>query len=138
MQTMLLPLEESDGLPSILRTALLAATAFGSYIEGLHVRPGLTGVVAAGAEGLVAATPGLIESFEREDQARARSASAPPSRPSCARTASSAAGRRRSGRRLRLVRGDDARATSTIGSRGRVFDLIVVGRPMRGGSELPP
>jgi len=135
MKTMLLPLEESDGLPSILRTALLAASAFGSYMEGLHVRPGLTGVVAAGAEGLVAATPGLIESFEREDQARAqrvraffeafmrenrveRSASLAPQ-------AAATFGWYE----------ETSQGEATIGSRGRVFDLIVVGRPVRGGSS---
>ncbi len=135
MKTILLPLEESDALPSILRTALLAATAFGSYMEGFHVRPGLTGVVAAGAEGLVAATPGLIESFEREDQARAvrvraafeafmrengvehSTAPVPLAAPSVGWY-------------------DEAgQGEAAIGSRGRVFDLIVVGRPVRGGSS---
>ncbi len=135
MKTMLLPLEESDGLPSILRTALLAATAFGSYMEGLHIRPGLTGVVAAGAEGLVAATPGLIESFEREDQARAQRV-----------RASFEAFMRENGVARNASLAPQAAPTfgwyeetsqgeATIGSRGRVFDLIVVGRPVRGGSS---
>jgi len=135
MKTILLPLEETDALNSILQTALLAATKFGSYMEGLHVRPGLTGVVAAGAEGLVAATPGLIESFEREDQLRAErvralfesfmrekgvernTPSSPPNKPTI-------------GWYEETGQGD-----TTIGSRGRVFDLIVVGRPVRGGAS---
>jgi nucleotide-binding universal stress UspA family protein len=135
MKTILLPLEESEALPSILETALLAAKAFGSYMEGLHVRPGLTGVVAAGAEGLVAATPGLIESFEREDQARAQ------------RVRASFEGfmrQREIPRGLALAPSDAPSAgwyeettqgEATIGSRGRVFDLIVVARPVRGGSS---
>lgn len=126
MKTILLPLEESDALPSILQTAWLAARLFGSYVEALHVRPGLTGVVAAGAEGLVAATPGLIESFEREDQARAERVR----------------GAFEAFMRQHEVAGGGAawsnevgQGEATIGSRGRVFDLIVVGRPTRGGSS---
>jgi nucleotide-binding universal stress UspA family protein len=135
MKTVLLPLEESNALPSILKTALLAARMFGSYVEGLHVRPGLTGVVAAGAEGLVAATPGLIESFEREDQARAQRV-----------RAAFDAFMRENGveRNVKLAPAEApshgwyeeaAQGEATIGSRGRVFDLIVVGRPVRGGSS---
>jgi nucleotide-binding universal stress UspA family protein len=135
MKTILLPLEESDGLESILRTALLAANAFGSYMEGLHVRPGLTGVVAAGAEGLVAATPGLIESFEREDQVRAERVHAHfeafMRENGVERSASAGASSKPSlGWYEETGQGD-----ATIGSRGRVFDLIVVGRPVRGGSS---
>jgi nucleotide-binding universal stress UspA family protein len=133
MKTILLPLEESDALPSILQTAWLAARIFGSYVEALHVRPGLTGVVAAGAEGLVAATPGLIESFEREDQARAtrvrsafetfmRQHEIPGTSPGGSGPAAAWSN-------------EVGQGEATIGSRGRVFDLIVVGRPTRGGSS---
>ena len=133
MKAILLPLDDGPTIGSIFQTALLAARLFGSYIEGVHIRPGLTGVVAAGAEGLVAATPGLIESFEREDHARAlrvRAAfiefmerngvtrgdgTAPLEAPSA-------------GWYEEVAQGDAA-----IGSRGRVFDLAVVGRPARGG-----
>ena len=135
MKTILLPLEESDVLPSVLQTALLAARMFGSYMEGLHVRPGLTGVVAAGAEGLVAATPGLIESFEREDQARAQRV----------RTAFEEFMRRQGVPRSAALAPASApswgwyeeagQGEATIGSRGRVFDLIALGRPVRGGSS---
>ncbi|HUC62480.1 MAG TPA: universal stress protein [Alphaproteobacteria bacterium] len=133
MKTILLPLEESDALPSILQTAWLAARIFGSYVEALHVRPGLTGVVAAGAEGLVAATPGLIESFEREDQARAtrvRSAF------ETFMTQHHVAGAAQAGAGPAAAWSNEVgQGEATIGSRGRVFDLIVVGRPTRGGSS---
>jgi len=135
MKTILLPLEESPVLPSVLQTTLLAARVFGSYMEGLHVRPGLTGVVAAGAEGLVAATPGLIESFEREDQARAQRV----------RSAFDDFMRQNNVSRNPGIAPqpgptfgwyeETAQGDSTIGSRGRVFDLIAVGRPVRGGSS---
>lgn len=135
MKTILVPLEESNALPAILQTALLAARTFGSYMEGLHVRPGLTGVVAAGAEGLVAATPGLIESFEQEDQARAKRV----------REAFESFMRENKVTQQGTTAASDkpsagwyeeqSQGESTIGSRGRVFDLIVVGRPTRGGSS---
>ena len=135
MKTILLPLEDNPVLPSILQTTLLAARVFGSYMEGLHVRPGLTGVVAAGAEGLVAATPGLIESFEREDQARAQRVRMAfdefmrqnnvPRSPGIAPQPGPTSGWYE----------ETAQGESTIGNRGRVFDLIAVGRPMRGGSS---
>jgi hypothetical protein len=60
MKTILVPVEESTVLPSMLETALLAARRFGGQVDGLHVRPALPGVVAAGAAGLVAATPDLV------------------------------------------------------------------------------
>lgn len=135
MKTIFLPLEENDALPSILQTALLVARIFGSYVEAIHVRPGLTGVVAAGAEGLVAATPGLIENFEREDQARAQRVRAAFEEfmrqhgvgPSTTRDPSSVP---TIGWHEQASPGE-----ATIGSRGRVFDLIVVGRPGRGNSS---
>ena len=134
MKTILLPLEESEALPAVLQTALIAARMFGSYMEGLHVRPGLTGVVAAGAEGLVAATPGLIESFEREDQARAQRVRATfeefMRRQGVPRSAALAPANAPSWGWYEEV----GQGEATIGSRGRVFDLIALGRPKRGGS----
>ena len=132
MRTILIPVEESSVLPSMLETALLAARRFNAYIEGLHVRPALPGVVAAGAAGLVAATPDLVESFERQDRERSERAkrlfhefmrakgvgaakgTSPDTQPSHAWVEDSAPG-------------DDA-----VAHRGRAFDLIVVGRPVRG------
>jgi nucleotide-binding universal stress UspA family protein len=133
MKTILVPLDEGPALPSVLKTVLLAAQKFDAYVEAMHIRPGLTGVVAVGAEGLVAATPGLIESFEREDHARSdrvraafetymgenaltpATGTAPPSGPSF-------------GWHEETAQGDVA-----VASRGRVFDLVAVGRPTRGG-----
>ena len=47
MKTILLPLEESATLPSVLKTALLAGQIFNSYIEGIYEQQGLTEVVVA-------------------------------------------------------------------------------------------
>lgn len=129
MKTILIPFEESDGLPSILETAYLAATRFGSYVEGLHVRPTLPAIAVDPA---FAATDALTESFERQNQERARRArqkfedflrdkglprgevTRPSDTPSAAWVEETSAG------------------DSVVGHRGRLFDLIVVGRPVRG------
>ena len=132
MKTILVPVEESEVLHSMLETALHTAKRFGGYIEGLHVRPALPGVVAAGAAGLVAATPDLVESFERQDEARTETAKklydafleekgVPRGRPEGAVDSPIA------GWLEEVAPGDDV-----VGSYGRSFDLIVVGRPVRG------
>ena len=129
MKSILIPFEESDGLPSILETAYLAATRFGSYVEGLHVRPTLPAIAVDPA---FAATDALTESFERQNQERARRArqkfedflrdkglprgevTRPSEAPSAAWVEEASPG------------------DSVVGHRGRLFDLIVVGRPVRG------
>src|SRR3546814_8053236 len=75
MKTILLPIEESDVLPSMLRIALLVAKRFGSYIEGLHERPALTEFVAAG-DGLGVTPPDLVKRFEEQDMERTHRAKA--------------------------------------------------------------
>ena len=50
------------------------AQRFGSYIEGLHMRPGQPDIIAAGADGFVAAAPDLVAGFEREARERAERA----------------------------------------------------------------
>ena len=73
MKTILAHLEPSPVLESVLASALLVARRFGSLIEGLHVKPGQPDVIAAGADGFVAAAPDLVAGFEREAAERARS-----------------------------------------------------------------
>jgi len=129
MKTILVPVEESTVLPSMLETALLAARRFGGQVDGLHVRPALPGVVAAGAAGLVAATPDLVESFERQDRERTERAQSLFSEFMRAKGVgpTPAADAANYGWIEETSPGDDA-----VGSRGRSYDLIVVGRPMRG------
>jgi nucleotide-binding universal stress UspA family protein len=129
MKTLLVPVEECDGLPSILDTALLVAQTFGSYVEGLHVRPWLVGMAAAGGM----AGPMLVENFEKEDQERAEVARRlfttfmrEHGVPAEAEGQTVAAGPRH-GWIDDVPPGDDV-----VGTRGRLFDLIVVGRPARG------
>ena len=71
IKSILVPLEESETLPSVLRCALIVARDFGAYIEGLCIRPTLSGAIAVGFEGGAAALSGTEEQFEREQLARA-------------------------------------------------------------------
>src|SRR3546814_20276535 len=67
----LVPLEESEVLDSVLRTALLIARRHDSSIEGLCIRPTLAGAIAVGLEGGAPALSGTEEQFEAEQRERA-------------------------------------------------------------------
>lgn len=129
MKTILAHLEISPVLESVLQCALLSARRFDSYIEGLHMRPGQPDVIAAGADGFVAAAPDLVAGFEREAKERAEKA----------REAFEAFMRqhdlpRFSEGQIGLSadwRVELSSGQSALGSLGRVFDLVVVGRPLR-------
>ncbi len=130
MKTVLVHLDEHDSLPAMLETALLVARRFGSHIEGLHVRPGVPRMVPVSPEGAGLATTELIESLDREEQQIARrvrdrfetflrehqvtrTEAVPPADEPTASW------------RETVSPGDEGLAT-----RGRAFDLIVVGRPL--------
>lgn len=122
MKNILIPMNDSEGLPSMLATAGLVADAFASYIEGLRVRIDSSAVLAA--DDLGAASPALLENFEREEAERSKRV----------RQVFDDFVRRR----LKAAPGADAprwvQITSPrgdIGSYGRTFDLVVVGRPTR-------
>ncbi|NKB49069.1 MAG: universal stress protein [Alphaproteobacteria bacterium] len=130
-KSILVPLEESEVLTSVLATTLLVGRQFDSYIEGLCIRPSLAGAIAVGFEGGVAALAGTEEQFEQEQETRTRrlqeqfdafvrdnglSVAATADTPGlCARWHE-----------------DEAPGIGIFGQRGRVFDLIVVGRPTPG------
>lgn len=136
MKTILVPLEESEVLPSVLGCALLVSQRFGSYIEGLHIRPLPAEVLTAAGEGLYAGATDLLESLEQRDNERAQrtreqfdafmtkhgvqrgDASQAPEKPVAAWLEEA-------------MPGDEV-----VGNRGRLFDLIVVGRPV-GGAATP-
>ena len=130
MRTILVNLEMSPVLDSVLECALLVARRFGSYIEGLHMRPGQPDIIAAGADGFVAAAPDLVASFEREARERAERA----------REAFEAfVARHQLQRAVGLPPGsgvcadwriESSSGHAVIGGLGRVFDLIVLGRPL--------
>src|SRR3954451_23855517 len=74
MRTTLVHLELSPVLDSVLACGLLVGRTFGGYLEGLHIRPGQPDIIAAGADGFVAAAPDLVAGFEREARERAERA----------------------------------------------------------------
>ena len=129
-RSILVPLEESEILDSVLETALVFAKHYESYIEGLCIRPTLAGAVAVGFEGGAAALSGTEEQFEQEQRARAERLHAHFQKfvekhnipeavygvpQLCARWVE-----------------DEASGIGIFGQRARVFDLTVVGRPMPG------
>lgn len=135
MKTILVPIEESDGLTSMLETALLAANMFGSYVEGLYYQPTSAGAMVVAGEGLVVTTPELVESVESQDRERRERVNS----------------RFNSFMKRKGVKMTDAGATATggvsacwveeespnseiVGARSRVFDLTVVSRPVKGAS----
>ncbi|HSR71357.1 MAG TPA: universal stress protein [Kiloniellales bacterium] len=134
MKTLLVPLEESEGVRSMLQTAWLAAKMFNSYVEGLYIRRALPGVVVADIGGYAAATPDLMESFEEEDARRGqrvretfeaflREKEVPLGAEGPAGDAPTAG-----------WCDDNQPGDSAIGMYARLFDLTVVGRPVAGTS----
>ena len=65
MKSLLVPLELHDSVPSVLATATLVAKQFGSYIEGVAVRPNYAGFIAVDPIG-VAAFPELDEQIAEQ------------------------------------------------------------------------
>ncbi len=134
MKTILLPLESGDGLQSMLETAWLTASAFGSAIQGLYIRRALPGVVVADIGGYAAAAPDLVESFEAED--RERGAAARRAFEEFLRGKGVALGEgpaaqdRPSASWAEEIPPGDA----AVGMYARLFDLTVVGRPVQGAS----
>jgi len=135
MKTILIPIEESEGLASMLETALMAAKEFGSYVEGLYYQPTSAGAMVVAGEGLVVTTPELVESVERQDRNRRERV-----------RAQFASFMERKGVRLSepsntLVEGpaaawveEESPNSEIVGTRSRVFDITVVARPVRGAN----
>lgn len=130
-KSILVPFEESEVLPSVLATTLLVARQFDSYIEGLCIRPSLAGAIAVGFEGGVAALAGTEEQFEQEQESRSHRLRERFDAFVRDNGLSSAADASTAGLCARWVE-DEAPGIGIFGQRGRVFDLIVVGRPTPG------
>jgi nucleotide-binding universal stress UspA family protein len=135
MKTILVPIEESDGLSSMLETALLAARQFGSYIEGLYYQPASAGAMVVAGEGLVVTTPELVESVERQDRERRSRVHVlfddfmgKHGVPIVQGITSSAEGP------VAAWVEEESPNSEIVGSRSRVFDITVVARPSRGSN----
>ena len=137
MRTILVNLEISPVLDSVLQSALLVAQRFGSYIEGLHMRPGQPDIIAAGADGFVAAAPDLVASFEREARERAERARNTFEEFMAINGLPRATGLPAGGGVCADWRIEVTSGHGAIGSIGRVFDLLVVGPATRrfGGTQ---
>ncbi len=130
-KSILVPLEESDVLPSVLATTLLVARHFESYIEGLCIRPSLAGAIAVGFEGGVAALAGTEEQFEQEQETRSRRLQQQFDAFVRDNGLTVAVSTNTAGPCARWIE-DEAPGIGVFGQRGRIFDLIVVGRPTPG------
>jgi nucleotide-binding universal stress UspA family protein len=124
MKTILVPTEDHDAMPSVLETARLIAHRFDGYMEGVAVRPSAANFVAV--EPVSSLTiPGADETdAEIARQARTQFEAFMQAHDVPRLAADKAA---YSYGWLRPNAEDDA----FIGSYGRVFDLIVLGRPGR-------
>ena len=126
MKTILIPTEDHDAMPAVLEAVRLVAKTFDSYMEGVAVRPSagtyvavepvsslaISGAFEHDAE-LAAQARALFESFMQTNQIPVTTATAAPATFSYA-----------------WPRAEPAE-DMYIGSYGRVFDLIALGRPGR-------
>lgn len=122
MRSILVPTEKSDLMPATLETALLFARRFDSYIEGFALRAAISDFVAAD---LIVADAWAVA--ETRDAELAREAQALFENFMRARGVPA-----RGGGPCALSYGwteADATRDSFVGSYGRVFDLLVFGRP---------
>jgi len=139
MKTILIPTEDHASMPAVLEAARLIAQRFGGYMEGFAVYPAASDFVAVdpvssltiasmqeGDEEIERLTQGLFESFMQTHEVphvqtmpRARQGPAAYS--------------------YEWVR-PSAHGDAFIGSHGRLFDLIVMGRPGRAAQDprMPP
>jgi nucleotide-binding universal stress UspA family protein len=124
MKSILIPTEEHDAMPAVLEAARLVAKSFDSYMEGFAVRPAAGTYVAVEPVSSLAISGAFEHDAELATQARAqfvdfmRKSGVPEAKPDTA--AYSYAWPR--------VEAED---DMFIGSHGRVFDLIALGRPGR-------
>ncbi len=131
MRTILVHIEDSDGLDSMLRVALLAAQRFAAHLEGMRVPPSTPSILPLSPEGGLA-TADVMASLERgAELASVR-----------LRERFAAFLRSHGIEETEIGMAVDQPTASwyeppameqvSLASRGRAFDLIVVGRPQSG------
>lgn len=129
MKAILVPFEESDVVNSVLGMACLTAKKFGSYIEGVYVQPALPAIASADGFGVV--TPAFVEKYEQEDRDRIRQAeelfNSFMQERGIGSSSASAGG-------PTAVWQNVGPSDDYVGHRGRLFDAIVVGRPVHGAT----
>jgi nucleotide-binding universal stress UspA family protein len=132
MKTILIPTEDHDCMPAVLDTALIVARIFGSYMEGVAVRPAVGTYVTVEPVSSLAISGAFDEDTAREARAAFErfmgAHDIPPAAGDGAAAVSWAWPR------------EEAVDDGIIGTYGRVFDLIVLGRPGREveNPRMPP
>jgi nucleotide-binding universal stress UspA family protein len=122
MKSILLPIDQSEGMPAVLETSRLLADSFDSTVEGIALRPAFAEIVAP--DPIVAVT---IPPADWNETEFCRSV-----RQTFDAFAAKAAGK---GARFRW-RGGSAIDDSALGSLGRVYDVTVLGRPGGRGARM--
>ena len=120
MKTILIPTEDHDQMAAVLETARLLARAMDSYMEGFAVRPSLDAYVAVEPLSGVAISAAHYEDAQRQSHTLFESFMQAHGVP------------RADGELARYSYAwphAEAADDTAIGSRGRVFDLIALGRP---------
>jgi nucleotide-binding universal stress UspA family protein len=120
MKTILIPTEKSDLMNATLETALLFAKRFGSYIEGFALRAAISDFVAADL--IVADAWAVAETRDAELAKEARTLF------EAFMQAHGVPQQQEGGVSYGWTEADTAR-DAFVGSYGRVFDLVVFGRP---------
>ena len=139
MKTILIPTEDHASMQAVLQTARVIAQRFGSYMEGFAVYPAASDFVAVdpvssltiasmqeGDEEIERLTQGLFEAFmQAHNVPRVQAVTGAPQGPAAYSYG--------------WVR-PSAHGDAFIGSHGRLFDLIVMGRPGRAPQDprMPP
>ena len=124
MQTILVPVEKNSQIESTLATVCELAKMFDSYVEGFALSPELNTLVAAEGIGSMVVYPTDLAEHDEESAAAARRLF----EDAMARHGIAPAGAAQDVPRYawngRALAGD-----GFLGSRGRVFDVSVIGRP---------
>jgi nucleotide-binding universal stress UspA family protein len=120
MKTILIPAEDHDAMPAVLEAARLVAHAFGSYMEGFAVRPSAGTYVTVEPVSSLAIAGAYEPDTARQVRAQFETFMRAHKVP-------------HGGKEPAVFSWgwprEEAAEDSFIGSRGRVFDLIVLGRP---------
>jgi nucleotide-binding universal stress UspA family protein len=132
VKTILIPAEDHDCMPAVLETALLVARTFGSYLEGIAVRPAVGTYVTVEPVSSLAISGAFDEDTAREARAAFEQFMQTHNVPAAVGDGAGAV----SWAWPRAEAVDDG----IIGTYGRIFDLIVLGRPGREveNPRMPP
>lgn len=132
LRTILVPISAADASRPALETACHIARKFGAHVEALHVRTDPRGLVPYTGEGMdgsmIEEIMDVTEREGRERQAKAREMF----REFCAAKGIKESSQPTDSPEATVAWRDEVgREDEVVAVRGRIFDLIVVGRPQR-------